>query len=86
MEAHIRHERIDLLGVNLPKDAWEPLLNELKVVHVRGLNPTGKRVTAVISPRGRSDAFIYRTTPLSDADVVRILKKHGIAATVLDAG
>jgi hypothetical protein len=85
MEAQIRQERIDLLGVNLPKGAWEPLLDDLRVVHVRGLNPIGKRITVAASPKGRIDAFIYRTTPMPDAEVARILKKHGISATIVAA-
>jgi hypothetical protein len=31
-------------------------------------------------PSGRIDGFIYRTTPMADEDVVRILRKYGIDA------
>jgi hypothetical protein len=84
MEAHIRQNRIDLLGLaSRPGYAWERLLDDLKAEHVRGQNPSGKRMTTTVTNEGRIDAFIYRTAPMPDAEVIRILGKHGITATVV---
>lgn len=82
MKAIIWPNRIDILGAALPKDAWEPLLDDLQAEHVPALTPTGKRLSAVVGPGGRIDAFVYRTHEISDAEVVRILAKYGIAAEV----
>ena len=30
--------------------------------HLRSLTPTGKRMSVVIGPNGRTNAFVYRTT------------------------
>ncbi|MGA8025345.1 MAG: hypothetical protein WCC18_14605 [Candidatus Acidiferrales bacterium] len=80
MHAIVRPFRIDIEGSNgVPKDSWEPLLDELKAVHTPGLTPTGKRMMVALGPSGRIDAFIYRTG-MPDADVVRVLEKYGIDA------
>jgi len=83
VEAQISQERIVILGASLPKESWEPLLDELKAEHVPSLMQQGKRSSVVVGPTGRVDAFIYRTTPMPDEEVVRILGKHGIRATTV---
>lgn len=83
MHAIVRPNRIDILGASaLSKDAWDPMLDELKAMHVPSLTPVGKRMSASVSPSGRMDAFIYRTSSMPDAEVVRILGKYGIQANV----
>lgn len=83
MHATIWPHRIDILGTNsFAKDAWEPLLNDLKAEHVPSATPIGKRMAVTIGPNGRVDAFVYRTTPMPDEEVIRILAKHGIPATI----
>jgi hypothetical protein len=82
MEANIWPHRIDILGANLPKEAWEPLLNELRAEHVPSLTPTGKRLSVFVSPKGRVDAVIYRTAPMPDEEIARILEKRGIPASI----
>jgi hypothetical protein len=57
-------------------------LDELKAKHVPSFTPTGKRMTVVLSPSGRLDAFIYRTVDMADEEAIRILGKYGIQATV----
>lgn len=80
MHAIVRPFRIDIDGSNgVPKDSWEPLLDELQAVHMPGLTPTGKRIMIAVGPTGRIDAFIYRTG-MPDEDVVRVLEKYGIDA------
>jgi hypothetical protein len=83
MHATVWPNRIDILGASgLAKNAWEPLLDDLKAEHVPGLTPTGKRLSAVISPNGRSDVFIYRTAAVSDEETLRVLGKYGIEASL----
>jgi hypothetical protein len=78
MHAIVRTARIDIEGANgVSKDSWEPLLDELKAVHMPGLTPTGKRLMVAVNPSGRVDAFIYRTGMADDA-VIRVLEKYGI--------
>lgn len=85
MRATIRPERIDILGASgLPSSKWDTLLDDLKAEQVPGLTPTGKRVSAVVGPSGRIDAFIYRTATMLDAEIIRILAAYGIEATVTD--
>jgi hypothetical protein len=80
MHAIVRTARIDIEGASgVAKDSWEPLLDELKAIHMPGLTPTGKRLMVAVNPSGRVDAFIYRTG-MPDEAVVRILQKHGIDA------
>jgi hypothetical protein len=80
MHAIVRPTRIDIEGSGgIAKDLWEPLLDDLKAVHMPGLTPTGKRLMVAVGPTGRIDAFIYRTG-LSDEDVICVLEKHGIDA------
>jgi hypothetical protein len=83
MRATILPHRIDILGANsLPKQEWEPLLNDLKAVHVPSATPVGKRMAVTLGPSGRTNAFVYRTTAISDDEVVRILAKYSIAASI----
>jgi hypothetical protein len=80
MHAIVRPTRIDIEGsANIPKESWEPLLDDLKAVHIPGLTPTGKRLMVAVGPTGRIDAFIYRTGQ-PDEDVIRVLAKYGIDA------
>jgi hypothetical protein len=84
MHAIVHPSRIDIEGVNgLPKDKWEPLLDELKAVHMPRLMLTGRRMLVTTKPTGRVDAFIYRTG-LTDQEVVSILAKYGIVAFIED--
>jgi hypothetical protein len=80
MHAIIRPARIDIEGSSgIAKESWEPLLDDLKAVHIPGLTPTGKRLTVAVGPTGRIDAFIYRTG-MSNEDVILVLEKYGIDA------
>src|SRR5271170_3134596 len=80
MHAIVRPNRIDIEGSSgIGRETWEPLLDDLKAVHMPGLTPTGKRLLVAGNPGGRVDAFIYRTG-LSDEDVIRVLGKYGIDA------
>lgn len=80
IHAIVRTARIDIEGSNgVPKDSWEPLLDELKAIHMPGLTPTGKRMMVAVNPSGRVDAFIYRTG-MPDEAVVRVLERYGIEA------
>jgi hypothetical protein len=81
MRAIVRATRIDIEGANaVEAEVWQPMLDELKVEHVPGLTPHGKRMMVAVGPSGRMDGFIYRTTAMADEDVVRILRKYGIDA------
>jgi hypothetical protein len=83
MEAHVYRHRIHILGSSsVARDTWEPLLDDLKAEHVTGLTPHRKRIAVAVNPKGRIDAFIYRTKPMPDDEIVRILGKYGIPATV----
>jgi len=82
MNAIVWPNRIDILGSTLEKRLWEPLLDELNAEHVPSFTPTGKRLSVVVSPRGRLDAFIYRTRQIGDDVVIRILAKYGIPAAL----
>jgi hypothetical protein len=85
MKATVWPHRIDILEADsLPRETWEPLLNDLKAEPIPGFTPSGKRValSAARAPRGGTDAFIYRSTNMSDDEVIRILGTYGIAATV----
>lgn len=80
MHAIVRPARIDIEGSSeIERETWEPLLDDLKAVHMPGLTPTGKRAMVAVGPTGRIDAFIYRTG-MSDEDVIRVLEKYGIDA------
>jgi len=35
-----------------------------------------------VDPSGQLDAFVYRTSGLSDEEIVRMLEKYGIPASV----
>lgn len=83
MQAIVWHHRIDILRANsVPKEVWESLLNELKAEHVPSFTPVGKRMAAAVGPTGRVDAFVYRTAPIADDEVIHILAKYGIAARI----
>lgn len=83
MQAKVWRDRIDIVGASsLVNDRWTPLLDELKAEHVPSLAPNGKRMAVVASSTGRIDAFIYRTAEMSDDEVIRVLGKYGIPATV----
>lgn len=87
MEAKVWPDRIDILGATAVRsEVWEPLLDELKAEHVPSLTPKGKRMFVVVTFDGRIDAFIYRTAPMSDEEVVNILEKYGLPATAGIAG
>lgn len=84
MYAIIRPTRIDIEGANaVAAEVWQPMLDELKAEHVPGLTPAGKRMMVAVSPSGRMDGFIYRTTAMADEDVVQILRKYGIDASAV---
>jgi len=82
MNATVWHHRIDIRGATLSREEWNRLLDELKAEHVPSLTSSGKRVTVVLAPQDSMDAFIYRTQSTSDEEVVRILSKHGIEASI----
>jgi len=84
MEANIWPHRIDILSVILPREAWEPLLDELKAEHVPSFTPKDKRHLLLVSPKGRIDAIIYRTAAMADEEVARILEKRGIRANICE--
>jgi hypothetical protein len=80
MHAIVRLARIDIEGSDgIVKETWEPLLNDLKAVHMPGLTLPGERLMVAGNPGGRVDAFIYRTG-MADEDVIRVLEKYGIDA------
>ncbi|MFZ0737912.1 MAG: hypothetical protein WBL70_19085 [Candidatus Acidiferrales bacterium] len=81
MHATVFPDRIDIFGSGLTKDLWIRLLDELKAEDVPGRTQTGKRMAAAGSPSGPV-AFIYRTTPMSNEEVIRILGKYGIQTAV----
>jgi hypothetical protein len=87
MHAIVRPTRIDTEGSGgIAKESWEPLLDDLKAVHMPGLTLTGKRLMVAVGPTGRIDAFVYRTGQ-ADEVVIRVLEKYGIEAyTEADLG
>lgn len=84
MHATVSQHRIEILDAgSLPKQAWDPLLDELKAEHVPSATTVGKRMAVVPGPSGGMyAAFIYRTTAIPDEELIRILKKYGIPASV----
>jgi hypothetical protein len=85
MYATLWPSRIDILSAgSFPKESWESLLNELKAEHVASATPIGKRMAATLRQDGQTDVFIYRTSVIPDEEVVRILAKYGIQASVGD--
>jgi hypothetical protein len=83
MRAVIWPHRIDILGAQfVPREAWDPLLNDLRAEHVPSYTPTGKRLAVFGSRDGQINAFVYRTAPLRDEDVIKVLAKHGISASI----
>jgi hypothetical protein len=85
VHARISSQRIVIYDAQASEEAWTPLLDDLKAEHVPGVTPAGKRMTMVVEEGGRIVAFIYRTAPLRDEEVVRILAKHGIPANLVAA-
>lgn len=82
MRAIVGPSRIDIQGVRpLPHETWEDLLDELKAEHVPAFMPKGKRMSLEINPSGRMDAFIYRTKPLTEEEIIQILGKYDIVAS-----
>jgi hypothetical protein len=65
--------------VGSPRIHEEPMLDELKAVHMSRLTQTGKRMMIAVSPSGRVAAFIYRTG-MTDANSMRVLEKYGMDA------
>jgi hypothetical protein len=84
MRAVVWPHRIDFLGARAEGGgfSWEPLLDDLKAEHVASVTPHGKRLSVVLNPQGRLDAFVYRTARMSDDEVIHILNEHGIEASV----
>lgn len=81
MRAIVWRHRIDILSSeSLPKEKWEPLLNDLKAEHVPSATPSGERV-AIVSGHDGVDAFVYRTADMADDEIVRILDRYGIPAS-----
>jgi hypothetical protein len=82
MHAIIRDVRIEIVGPErLPKGQWEPLLDELGARPSAG-TPAEKRHAIFPDQSGEMRAYIYRTTDMADEEIVRILAKYGIPATV----
>jgi hypothetical protein len=82
MHATVFPDRIDIYGAGaLRQELWKSLLDELKAEDIPGVTQAGKRMSAAVGPDGPV-AFIYRTTPMSDEDVIRILGKYGIQTAV----
>lgn len=82
MRAIVWRHRIDILGSeSLPKEKWDPLLDDLKAEHVPSVTPTGKRV-AIVSSSAGVDAFVYRTANMTDDEIVRILDTYGIPSRI----
>jgi hypothetical protein len=81
MQAVVRRNRIDISGVNiLPPSSWDTMLDELRSEYIPGQTPFGKRMLVLAN-----GVFIFRINALfkmADTDIVRILDKYGIAATV----
>lgn len=82
MNAIVWHHRIDIHGATLLQEQWDRLLDELKAEHVPSLTPVGKRMAVVLAPTGRIDAFIFRTQSIPDEEILQILSKHGIEASI----
>jgi hypothetical protein len=54
MHAIVRPTRIDIEGSSgIGRETWEPLLDDLKAVHMPGLTPTGKRMMVAVGPTDR---------------------------------
>lgn len=79
MKLTITEERIDVIGVPIfPAVKWEPILDELKSVHLPGLYQTDKRMGVNIV-NGKVHAYIYRTAEMPPEPEIRaIFKRHGV--------
>jgi hypothetical protein len=87
MHADIWPHRIDIHvdiseANSLSQQAWDPLLNDLKAESVPPLTPAGERTAVIGEPDGRMHVIVYRTTPMSDEEVTRVLAKYRIRASV----
>ncbi len=83
MDATVWHDHIDIFGAGtLRKETWERLLDELKAEHVPSFTLTGKMMLIDESARGRTNAIVYRTRAIRDQQIIRILAKYGIEASV----
>jgi hypothetical protein len=83
MHAVVRKGRIDIHGANgIAKTSWEPLLDELKAIHISSLMQTGKRVAVGITSRGQVNATIYPTIEVADDEKARILERYGIEVSI----
>ena len=79
MKVRIHNGMIDVSEIPIyPPIKWEPILDELKAVHIPGLYQHGKR-TGVSIESGRLRAYIYLTgkTP-PEPKILEILERHGI--------
>jgi hypothetical protein len=53
MHAIVRPARIDIEGSSaIAREKWDPLLDDLKAVHIPGLTPTGKGLWLLSAPPG----------------------------------
>jgi hypothetical protein len=80
MKVTIQEGCIDIYEIPLNHHIeWESLLNELRAEHIPGWYQGGKRMGSSIV-EGKVHVFIYRTPEmLSEAQILEILKRHGIA-------
>lgn len=81
MHATVFPGRIDIVGDLLSQELWKRLLDELKAEGVSSATQTGKRMSGTTSAM-RPVSFIYRSTPMPDEEVIRILGRYGIQTSV----
>ena len=91
MHADISPHRIDIhidisQANSLPREAWGRLLDDLKAEHVPSFTPVGERKAVIAEPDGRIHVIVYRTTPMSDEEITRVLAKYRIRASVRSEG
>ena len=80
MKIIVCHDRIDITEIPLNhRIKWEPVLDELRAMHLPGLYQEGKRMGVSVVD-GQVHAYIYRTdkTP-PEEEIRKILQKHGIS-------
>jgi len=83
MHASIRHNEIQILDVEpLPKEVWDSLLDELKAERASWMQ-RGERVSILQDKNGRANASIWRNPSLSGEEIISILGKYGIEASVV---
>jgi len=74
---------IDILETNsLRQEEWGPLFDDLKAEPVPSLTPVGERKAVTGGLDHRIDVTVYRTVPMSDEEIARILAKYRIRANV----